>query len=67
MAVSKSQIKATAKYNAKNYDKITMRFPKGDKDQIVAYAEAHGESMTAFFLRAAKETMLRDAEKERTE
>lgn len=32
--VSDAQMKATAKYEKENYDKILVRFPKGTKDKI---------------------------------
>lgn len=67
MPVSKSQIKATTKYNKANYDKLTMCIPLGEKEKIAAYAKSRGESTTAFFLRAVRETMVRDAEKAKEE
>ena len=51
------------RYNAKTYDEITVRVPKGEKDLIQAHAEAHGESTNGFINRAISETMERDNEK----
>lgn len=34
--VSEAQKRATAKYEAANYDKVLIRFPKGTKDRIIA-------------------------------
>ena len=51
------------RYNAKTYDEIKVRVPKGEKDLIQAHAEAHGESTNGFINRAISETMGRDNEK----
>ena len=51
------------RYNAKTYDEIKVRVPKGEKDMIQAHAEAHGESTNGFINRAISETMERDNEK----
>ena len=60
MAVSKSQIKATAKYEAKAYDKTLIRLPKGRLDEIRAHIEPAGESLNGFIGRAILEAMERD-------
>lgn len=60
MTVSKAQMAATAKYEAKVYDKILVRFPKGKKDEMQAHAEARSESVNGFINRAITETMERD-------
>lgn len=60
MTVSKAQKAATAKYEAKVYDKILLRLPRGKKDTIQAHAEAHSESVNGFINRAITETMGRD-------
>ena len=51
------------RYNAKTYDEIKIRFPKGQKDLIQAHAEAQGESTNGFINRAISETMERDKAK----
>ncbi len=48
------------RYNAKAYDEIKIRVPKGQKDLIQAHAEAQGESTNGFINRAISETMGRD-------
>ena len=48
------------RYNAKAYDEIKIRVPKGQKDLIQAHAEAQGESTNGFINRAISETMERD-------
>lgn len=42
---SEAQKKAVAKYNAKAYDEIKIRVPKGDKEIYKAIAEAKGKSL----------------------
>ena len=59
MAVSKAQIKATAKYEAKAYDKTLIRLPKGRLDEIRAHIEPAGESLNGFIGRAILEAMAR--------
>ena len=46
--VSKAQMKATATYEKKNYDKVLVRFPKGTKDKIVET----GSSLNGFIVSA---------------
>lgn len=60
MAVSKAQIKATAKYEAKAYDKTLIRLPKGRLDEIRAHIEPAGESLNGFIGRVILEAMERD-------
>lgn len=49
------------RYNAKAYDEIKVRVPKGHKDVVKAYAEKHRESLNGFIQRAIDETMERDS------
>ena len=60
MPVSKAQQEATARYEAKVYDKVLVRFPKGRKAEIQSHAEARGESVNGFINRAIDEAMERD-------
>lgn len=48
------------RYNAKAYDEIKVRVPKGKKQTIKAHAELQGESVNGFIGRAIDETMQRD-------
>ena len=48
------------RYEAKVYDKVLVRLPKGHKAEIQAHAEARGESVNGFIGRAIDETMERD-------
>lgn len=59
MTVSKSQMKATAKYVKNNYDRIEIKTTKGLKEKIKKMAEAEGESLNAFINKAIMERMER--------
>ena len=48
MAVSKAQQRATAKYEAKVYDKTLIRVPKGYLSEIKAAADTAGESVNGW-------------------
>ena len=50
--VTAAQMKATAKYNKKNYDRIELRVPKGKKQIINDIADKHNISINAFINRA---------------
>lgn len=50
------------RYNAKAYDEIKVRVPKGQKDGIKSHAERRGESLNGFIQRAIEETIERDGE-----
>ena len=67
MPVSKAQQRATAKYEAKVYDKLLLRLAKGRKDIIQAHATAQGESVNGFINRAIDSQMERDASSGPTE
>lgn len=48
------------KYIAKAYDRINLTVPKGDKEDIQAFATAHGESVNGFIGRAIAQAMQPD-------
>lgn len=50
--VTEAQKRATAKYNAKAYDRIELRVPKGKKEEIKMTAEEHGETVNTLINRA---------------
>lgn len=60
MTVSKAQMRATAKYEKSNYDKILLRLTKGEKDKYQMYAKSKDESLNGFIVRAMREAMQRD-------
>ena len=64
MAVSKAQQKAVNKYVRENYDRVNVTMPKGKKDEIQAYANRHGLSVTAYINTAIDEKMAREANHE---
>lgn len=48
------------RYNEKVYDRVTVIVPKGQKEVLKNHANAKGESVNAFIVRAIRETMERD-------
>ena len=48
MAISKSQIRATAKYQKANYDDIKIRVRKGFRERIKSYAELRGKTLNQY-------------------
>ena len=54
---SEAQKKAVAKYNAKNYEQLIIRVPKGDKEKIQVYAESKGESVNSYVNGLIREDM----------
>jgi uncharacterized protein (DUF1778 family) len=48
------------RYNAKAYDEVKLRVPKGQKDLIREHAEAMGESVNGFLQRAIKAAIEQD-------
>ena len=55
--MSKTSAKVKNRYNDKAYDRITVVVPKGQKEIIKAYAEAHGESVNGFIQKAIAKAM----------
>lgn len=45
------------RYNAKAYDDIRLRVPKGQKEKIQAFAAENGESLNGFINRVINEAM----------
>ena len=58
--MGKTSSKVKDRYNAKVYDTITIRVPKGERDTIKAHTERMAESLNGFIARAIRETMERD-------
>ncbi len=63
MAPSEAQKRATAKWQQEKVEEIKFRVPKGKKAVFKAHAEKCGESVNAFLLRAAEETIEREQDK----
>jgi uncharacterized protein (DUF1778 family) len=51
-------------WNAKNYDRINLTVPKGQKDLIKAYAESQGKSVNGFINEAIEEKLERETKGE---
>jgi len=47
------------RYNAKNYDEIKVRVPKGKKESIAKFAEKQGKSLNGFVNEAIEEKMMK--------
>jgi len=63
MPISESQRKAVAKYNAKAYDRIELKVPKGRKVEIQGAASAVGLSLNGYVNKAIDEKIGRGGEK----
>lgn len=48
MPVSKAQMEATARYEAKAYDKVLLRLKRGKKAEIEASAKETGETINGY-------------------
>lgn len=48
MAISASQRKAVAKYNAANYDRVELRLPKGRKAEVEAKARDLNDTINGY-------------------
>lgn len=58
--MGKTSAAAKNRWNEKNYDRINLTVPKGEKDKIKAHAQNMGESTNEFIKRAIKITMESD-------
>lgn len=54
---SDAHIRASAKWNAKAYDDIKFRVPKGQREQIKQIAEQNGYSLNGFITEAVMEKL----------
>lgn len=50
MPYSASQNRATQRYVAKNYEPITLRVKKGEKEKYMKKAEAAGKSLNQYII-----------------
>ena len=57
VAISEARHRANEKWNAKAYDEIKVRVPKGDKEKIQAFAQENGETVNGFINRLIMEAM----------
>lgn len=61
MSYSEAQKEATARYNKKTYDRISLVVPKGHRKRIADYAAMQGKSMNRFILDAIAKEMQHSA------
>ena len=60
---TRAQTAASRRWIMRNYDLITLRVPKGQRDEIKAFAAVSGESMNNLVRRAISELMERENKK----
>lgn len=61
MPYTEAQKKATAKYNAKAYDRMEIKVPKGQKEPIINQAKKRGfESYNAYIINLIEKDMEQD-------
>ncbi len=53
-AYSQAQNKATQKYVKENYERVALSFKKGYKERWKAAADAAGESLTSYIIKAVE-------------
>ena len=59
MAYTDASNKAVQKYISKNYDQISIRIPKGDREKYKRFAESKGKSLNAFIIQLLNDAMNR--------
>lgn len=64
MSVSTAQKRATAKFEAANYDKVLVRFPKGTKEEI---KEIYNDSVNGFIVNAVLNEIEKEKKRKRLE
>ena len=55
--------RAAMKYQKANYDSITFRVRKGEKERYRQHAESMGTMLTPFIVQAIEEKIARDLQK----
>lgn len=60
MPQTSAQRRATAKYVAKNYDRIEFKVLKGNKDIITDYCAQRGMSVNSFITELVRERLAAD-------
>lgn len=59
--ISRAQRVASRRWIRRNYDLITLRVPKGQRDELKACAASTGESMNGLIRRAIRELAERES------
>ncbi len=65
MAVTEAQKAATRRFESKQYDKVLLRLKKGgntSKESIQAHAEAAGESLNGYIVKAVERRIKADTD-----
>ena len=57
MGYTEAQMRATAKYNKKNYDRIEIKVKKGEKEKIKQYTENKGKSLNMYIIELIEKDM----------
>lgn len=60
MPLSEARMRANAKYNAKAYDRIEIKVPKGRKAAIQDLADEAGQSLNGYLVQAVNERVERE-------
>ena len=55
--ITPAQRRAVGRYEAAHYDKVLVRLPKGEREQIKSAADAAGESLNAYIVGAIRDRM----------
>ena len=55
--VSAAQKKATSTYISKAYDQVSLRMPKGKREEYKAHAERQGKSLNALIIELLEKDM----------
>ena len=55
--ITPAQRRAVGRYEAANYDKVLVRLPKGEREQIKSAADAAGESLNSYIVSAIRDRM----------
>jgi len=58
--MGKTSSRVKDRWNAKNYDSVNLRVPKGEKEKIKAFAARSNESLNKFINRLINEAMEKD-------
>ena len=64
MAISEAQKRAVAKYNAKAYDRIELKVPKGQKEVLRSIAKEQGASLNGYTKQALQAKIKADTGKD---
>lgn len=58
MTIEFNQNKYIQEYNKKNYDRVNLILPKGEKEKLKAIAKEKGESLNSYIVTAITKRIL---------